>query len=321
MIGEHNTRFGLIFIFICLFVFCFQNKTIGQVNAAEDYYKKGNLSFENGDFQSAVNLYSHSIKEDKSNAIVFFNRGIAYTKLHAYMLALNDFDTALKFHPNNYDFLFNKGIALMNIADFSNAKSIFEKISVESDLYRSKSFYYLAIVQKEKGDMNLALENINKAIAKEPNNDLYHLKKGEFYFLLDNFANAINALGKSVEINRQNHRAYFYLALCHHKQKEINQALNFLNKAIILFDKDAEYFYYRSGLFLELNEYSQSLNDMNTAISLNSKNAEYYLARAKLYLNKDNKTNACRDLKAAKRLGVEEAINLYNEICKDIWEK
>lgn len=116
-----------------------QNENYITEDPVSIYYNRGHESFNNENYESAINYYSKVINVDKNNFEVFFSRGNAYYYLNNYEKALLDYQKALEFEANNADVNFNiacvnsilgnKSDALKNLSNAIKYKSDYKEIS------------------------------------------------------------------------------------------------------------------------------------------------------------------------------------------------
>ncbi|KAI6105404.1 chaperone [Pisolithus sp. B1] len=83
--------------------------------------EEGNTAFKNGDFASAVKLYTESIKRDPSDARGYNNRAAAYMKLMALPEALKDAEEAIKVDPNFVKAYIRKANVLHSMREYTKA--------------------------------------------------------------------------------------------------------------------------------------------------------------------------------------------------------
>ncbi|KAI6165051.1 chaperone [Pisolithus thermaeus] len=83
--------------------------------------EEGNTAFKNGDFASAVKLYTESIKRDPSDARGYNNRAAAYMKLMALPEALKDAEEAIKVDPNFVKAYIRKANILHSMREYTKA--------------------------------------------------------------------------------------------------------------------------------------------------------------------------------------------------------
>jgi len=89
----------------------------------------GNLYFDNGDFQKAIEAYTKSLELRPNNADVLTDLGIMYRRSGQPKKAIESFDKAAKVDPKHETALFNKGIVLMHdLNDFDGAIQTWQEL-------------------------------------------------------------------------------------------------------------------------------------------------------------------------------------------------
>lgn len=67
---------------------------------AEDFKDRGNASFQAGNIQEAISLYTQAIELDPDNYIYYSNRSAAYMKADSKSKALKDAERCLELNPS-----------------------------------------------------------------------------------------------------------------------------------------------------------------------------------------------------------------------------
>jgi cytochrome c-type biogenesis protein CcmH/NrfG len=89
----------------------------------------GNLYFDNGDYQKAIEAYSKSLELHPNNADVLTDLGVMYRRSGQPKKAVESFDKAAKVDPKHETALFNKGIVLMHdLNDFDGAIQAWQEL-------------------------------------------------------------------------------------------------------------------------------------------------------------------------------------------------
>jgi tetratricopeptide (TPR) repeat protein len=158
------------------------------------YYRISNYQRALADYNSAIRL---GTKESSS----FYNRALVYEKFGAHRRAVSDYDAAIRLQDDNADAHLNRGLILLNankldqaIADFTR---VLELRPNDTDALANRGIAYawkndkaraerdFAIVRKadpsnpvrlrgeallarDFGDIDLALERLNAALALDP---------------------------------------------------------------------------------------------------------------------------------------------------------
>ena len=168
---------------------------------------------------------------------------------------------------------------------FKDQGSITTKLSVEvipseqvltqdnSDFYCQQGNSYF-----EKGDMELAIINYQKATELNPNQPVEVYKRlGDAYSQQENFSEAVVAYNKALELDSNNAQVHFMLGKAQVKQDKLTQAAASYKKAIDL-QPDSTWFYENLGQVLnQLGQFEASIEVYNNAIKLDLNNANLYV--------------------------------------------
>lgn len=84
---------------------------------AEHLYNKGNVFYENKEFDSAVVYYEQALDQGILNSSLFYNLGNAYYRLENQGRAILNYERASKLNPRDKDIEANLKYARMNITD------------------------------------------------------------------------------------------------------------------------------------------------------------------------------------------------------------
>lgn len=76
-----------------------ESKKEPQTLSVEELKNKGNECVKDGKFIEAVLHYTHAIKMDPSNYVLYSNRSFAFLKLDQHYLSLQDANETVKLQP------------------------------------------------------------------------------------------------------------------------------------------------------------------------------------------------------------------------------
>ena len=115
----------------------------------KNYFYLGQSYSMVNDNQNAIKMYEKALTGKFSKSIIYFEMGLTYFLLEKSEEALQNLNLALKYDPNNVNYLINRGsikydLGLINSAcmDWMNAKSI-DVNSIDLELIMG-----LALIQK-----------------------------------------------------------------------------------------------------------------------------------------------------------------------------
>jgi len=123
--------------------------------SAEELYRKGNLSYENGDYEKAVSFYEELLKINEVSPEVFYNLGNSYFKLKKIGKAILNYERALRLDPRDKDAQLNLKLAKEMAVDKINTSErgfvlnmilfLYDRMDI-NELSLMCSFLYLAMI-------------------------------------------------------------------------------------------------------------------------------------------------------------------------------
>jgi tetratricopeptide (TPR) repeat protein len=205
-----------------------------------------------------------------------------------------------------------KGIILKNegrseeaIAELTHAVN--SNYPVRLWAYGERELLYAGI-----GRLDLALEDCNRAIELEPEDDYAYTLRAQIFMRTGDLDKAIADCNTSIKLN-PNSAAYTVRASIYYQQKSYYAALQDLQKAILYDPTQVEAYYVRGLIYTKAGEIftdSQdlALNDFNKAVQLNPKDARLYYARSFVFSLKQDNVSAGADLNKALDLAEDPAL-------------
>ena len=125
-------------------------------------------------YKEAAYSYILAIKYNPEDAELYYNLGIAYSRINEFPLAKQCFEKAIEANSNFYNAYYRLGQIALLYRDIENAENYFtQSMYGETE---AKSFFQLAKIYMIKNDKNKATMFINKAIEANP----------EFYTKMEN---------------------------------------------------------------------------------------------------------------------------------------
>jgi tetratricopeptide (TPR) repeat protein len=219
------------------------------------------LAYEfNGDYQLAVDDYTIAMFNNQDNqkfiALLYANRANVKVKQKQYKEGINDLNTAIRMDPVNGDFYKDRGQAYRNNGDYQLAINDYTKaipffINNKEDLARL--YHNRAINEADIHQYKKALEDINDAIALDPQKGYMHWTSGGIYSEQGDCMHAIENFTKALDFYRDDKEV---LAILHR---------------------------HNAANYYILKENNKSMDECNLAINLNPNDLSSYFTRGKLY--------------------------------------
>ncbi len=167
---------------------------------ARTYYHKGNLYFERGNYEKAIENYNMAIILNPNFSEAYFARGLAYYHLKNYDKAAADYTKALELDPNNPVIYNNRGDCYYRKQDFERAIKDYDKAITLNPKYL-KAYYNRGLAYACLENYESAIDDFSKVIELNPNfAEAYHVR-GLAYDYMGDLDNAIKDYQKALEIN------------------------------------------------------------------------------------------------------------------------
>ncbi len=185
----------------------------------------------------------------------------------------------------------------------------------DADAYNNRGIDYY-----KKGELDLALQDFNKAIDLTPQSAHVYNNRGAAYAAKGEFDTAIEDYNTAIALNPEFDGAYNSRGIAYGKKGDVNAAIEDFNKAIDLKPDYATAYTNRGIAYGKKGELDLALQDFNKVIDLKPELAEAYLNRGSVYREKREIYKAVQDYSKAIELKPKYATaynnmgNVYNEI-------
>lgn len=181
-----------------------------RVTSADYYEGRGDIYYKYGEFGSAVNEYTYSLR-NIGRADVHMKRGRAYMNLRYFEDAVIDFNTVVAYHNKDmYTAVVERAKAYIELGRTKEAlrdlESALKRAGESQPLFVALAEAYIKLGQTEK-----AKEYVQKAIMMEESASLY-LVRGRLYYKTKDANQAIKDYTKALELEPKNLTAKLRLA-------------------------------------------------------------------------------------------------------------
>lgn len=308
---------------------------------------------QNSQYTSAIQSADAAIQlADTSTA--YYYRANAYRFIGNYTEAIADYSVAVKKVPDNYDYIHERGIALLHInsldsalQDFIKAKNINPVdprafLSIGSTYTLKKDFgaalrnyeqslglkpdYYQALhakcrLLKDIGETDSCLSTLYTAINYHQDSaDLYKLRC-DMLFKKQRFSDAVIDAGVLIRLMPNKAPYYNVRGYCKIQQNKIEEALADFNSAL---KTDSTYAYAWSNkgyCHYLLKEYPTAMRDIYHSLQLDANNSFAYRNLALVQIAQKQKTEACQSINLGLTMGFtkqygEELEKLKKQHCR-----
>ena len=204
-------------------------------NNADIHNNLANILKSQGKLSAAIDAYERAIDLNPNRADFFSNLGSSLRENHKFDAAISNYDKAIELRPDFVDAKYNKAVALININERREAKSILREVLDCSPLI-IEAFRTLSIIEKITLDDPIYTKIINLLSSKKISSE----EASHLHFALAKIYEDANRLKESfehlIEGNKQR-KALLDYDICYHRslieklknaQKHLNY--NFLPK-------------------------------------------------------------------------------------------
>ncbi|MDR2232655.1 MAG: tetratricopeptide repeat protein [Tannerella sp.] len=200
----------------------------------------------------------------------------------------------------NFELLKYDGIRALRIGQPAYALKCFTgALKIQKD---PETMRYLVTACNSLDEHELALETLNELVATgdEPANSL--LMRAHFLYTQEQYAEAAVDCGQIIELEPDNHPAYYLLAKSELALEESAKAIESLDRATGIKDDYAECYALRAEIYQSIGKNDDALKDIEKAIELTPEDETAYLLRGRIHEQIGNFESAYADFLQALEL-------------------
>lgn len=214
--------------------------------------------------------------------------GIAFLKEKELDKAIECFDTVIEKNNRSIDAYFNKALCLFILRKFDEAKDLFKKCTL-IDRKFGKAYMFLGdMAFFIDGKVELALENYNKAIINNFDEEPVHLSKAFIYLTMNDSLNALKSYNKALLKNPKSKKALLGKLELYFKQLKFKDAEDCINKVREIETECEEYYTWAPLILTAQGKDKEALEILDEADKVIGFKEKVAFARIKVY-EKDSK--------------------------------
>lgn len=166
----------------------------------DSYYKVAELLNDLGKKDESVTMLENLLNKKPEYSMASNLLGEILCEQEKFKEAINIYMEALRYSPGNYDLYYNLGIAYTRLNDFQNAKICYEKAAnVNHELYAAK--YNLGQIALIYRDMEAAEKYFTECLYSDELEPRAYFELAKIYMLKGEREKAITFVNKSIEID------------------------------------------------------------------------------------------------------------------------
>lgn len=196
--------------FLVLGMGCSRAK-IDAVNLAIE----GDALKKQGAYDAAIDRYEQATQLDPTNHRIMYKLATTYRKKEEWEKVASTLARATQVAPSFATYWYERGYALVQVADKSKAQSAWEEAKeplqkcIESDPNFSDCYFELAMVNLQLDNEQDALESYTKAVQHEPSKGQYYAPLADLYIRLGYADQAEAVLKQGVSFDSDTSKAKF----------------------------------------------------------------------------------------------------------------
>lgn len=121
--------------------------------------------------EKAKALLTEAITLDPNNLQSYFQLGSVYAKLEDFPKAIESYNKAAELNPQIPDVFFNLGYIYAKRKDYAKSEEMYGRVVQLAPPYLDEALFNLGVVQERQGKKKQSLENLERAIKVNPNNE------------------------------------------------------------------------------------------------------------------------------------------------------
>jgi len=177
-----------------LFELSSQEKAKIYRNISTHYANKGN-------YDKSLDHLKDWVKLEPSNQDAHYQLGLALSATGNHGSAIRSFEIVLKLNPDHKGSIYHKSILLIKMKNFEKALEGLKKLCDITE--NAKVYYNMSIAYDGLGQVDLAIESLEKAVAIDPDEIKYHQYLGFLNVRNDDHKKAANYFTKVMELERE----------------------------------------------------------------------------------------------------------------------
>ena len=286
-----------------------------EPQSAGAFLDRGILFASRGDYVMAIADFNEAIRLDPAFFAAYMNRGMAYLYYDSPInadLAIADFTQAIRLNPNNSWAYKSRGEAYVQKQDAARAIDDLT-IAISLDPKNAWAYYDRGMAYLNlRGDYDLAIENFTQAIRIESKYAMAYTSRGEAYERKKDYARALEDMNRAVQLDPNDEWVFIVRGNLHTVMNNYDRAINDLNQAIKINPENATAYSNRGEVYRAMNNYRRAIEDYNRAIQLDPNKSSLYRDRGNIYSDMNNYDRAIEDYNTAINLDPTASIDFFN---------
>jgi len=188
-------------------------------------------------YKEAIQIYNEILEIDSTNFHALGGRGLMYYNLGDYKRAIEDYNKALISKPQAFDIYYNRGLASNELGNNISALKDFDLV-ISNDSNDYLALYHRGYTKMVEHEYEDAIQDFDKAIKKHPT-DYFYENRGVCKIFIKDTAGSLSDLSEAITINPQNTSALFNRGNIYYSLTRYKEAIVDLGKVVLINPKDS----------------------------------------------------------------------------------
>ena len=278
-----------------------EHKKLGTTTLALVYGNRGWAYTNKGLDDRAIRDFSESIRLDSRPVYAVLDRGLAYHRKGEFEKAMSDYNTALSKDPNLSDAYHNRGLIFANRGDWAKAIADFSE-AIRCDPANAQFFVDRGMAFAANNELDPAIANFDAAIGLNPVHAGAYIQRAGAYSLKGNVPKGLADVTEAIRHRPEARQLWYARALIYLDRGAIDEAIADCDEALRTTpDYDLGY-EARARAEAQLRDWDKVLSDTAAALALYPKLPTAHFLRGRAFTFRGDFDQAIEEFNAALRL-------------------
>ncbi|MDF1661127.1 MAG: tetratricopeptide repeat protein, partial [Planctomycetota bacterium] len=264
-------------------------------NLAAAHMNRGNLAGQLDKLDRAHDCYFEALKHDPNLSHVYLNQARLWVRQSQFQEDEGAYKKFIELEPEDAYGHFGLGMLYSRMGRSRDVSIRHFKTAVECRPKYALAHYNLAVLFREKEDLETALDYALKAKKFNPNDAFAFLELGDIRRKMGDTEQALIELNVALSKDSQLSEGYRIRGLIIAKRGQYKEALSDFNKAVLLAPKEAENWANRAIVRSKLGNVQGAISDYSEALLIDAEQYENYVNRGLAYRKIGELKKAKRD--------------------------
>lgn len=226
---------------------------LSPLGRADIHRQRANQRLKKGDYQEAIQDLEQALALAPDQGVLYFERGLAYRRLHDYSRAIEDLTQAIRLAPDLAEAYYNRGLIRFKVKDYRRAVDDFSH-ALQLKPEFAEAYFNRNLARRKLGNYEGALADYQAALKLNPNYAYIHKE-----------------VTSRAEVTADD---FYERGLVKAEKGNYAAALEEFDQALRMNPELAMAFYDRAKTRLALGNEAGGISDLRTAAALFKKNGD-----------------------------------------------